>query len=154
MHGKSLSRDLASCPILPRNLCSVPCQAGFSQHGGKGILNLGFATIPLHSVRGQADAAVFDGDVPLLQQGSEGLFEGALADAKFVVDLGSGAVVADGPVTAAGFELGEDAVFEVLNPGAAGRVQGEIDFAIVPNGGDVAFGFLARLERLENAFGI
>ena len=55
-------------------------------------------------------------------------------------------MVADGPEAAAGLEFGEDLAFEVIDLGAAGGVQADVDFSVRTDGGDVAFERFAGLE--------
>lgn len=53
-------------------------------------------------------------------------------------------------MAASAFELGFDAIFERVDPFAAWRVEGEVDFCVVANLFDVAFGFFTSAESAEN----
>ncbi len=82
---------------------------------------------------------LLDGDSLLLPKRTSGLFEGTLAYAEFLMDFLGRAVVVERPEPATGREFSEDLRFEVVHFAAACGVEAEVDLAIWPDGGDVAF---------------
>jgi hypothetical protein len=81
------------------------------------------------------------------------LLEGAFGDAEFLVNFRGGAFVGERPEAAAGDELPHNLFFEIIDALAARWVEGEVDLAVVAEGGDVAGKFLAVGEFLEDLVG-
>ena len=104
-------------------------------------------------LRGEADAVRLDGDFLFFPKRSGCLFVRALAYAEFLVDLLRSAVVAKRPESATSGEFGKDLRLELVHLAAARRVQAEVDLAIGPDDGDVAFECLPGLELLEDIIG-
>ena len=104
---------------------------------------------PLH----QADSLVAELDGTFAQQGACGLLECALAHAKFTMNLLGWTVVAECPKPAASRQFGENLTFQVAHPFSARRVEGQIDFAIRSQRGDVPFDALTGLHRLKYLVG-
>ena len=98
----------------------------------------------------ECDAVVSEGDEPALVEVADGSLECFLADAEDIADDVGIALVAVGATALMVVEVGHEAVGEVFGHLSACGLQGDVEFPVATNLGDVASQTVAGVDGLED----